>query len=59
MQFDPIKPMLKAPGSKLLKLEYKKLLLNFAFNLNMRHDSQVKIFGPRTSPMVGLCRLTL
>jgi hypothetical protein len=36
VQVDPIKPMLKAPGTKRLKLEYDKLLSSFAFNFNLR-----------------------
>jgi hypothetical protein len=34
---DPMKPKLKAPGTKLWKLEHEKLLLRFAFNYNWRH----------------------
>ena len=37
MQVDPIKPMLKAPGSKRLKLECDQLPSSFAFKLNLRH----------------------
>ena len=36
MQVDPIKPTLKAPGTKRLKLGYDKLLSNFAFEFNLR-----------------------
>ena len=36
VQVDPIKPMLKLPGTKRLKLEYGKLLSEFAFNFNLR-----------------------
>ena len=36
MQLDPIKPTLKAPGIKLLKLKYDKLLSNFASKFNLR-----------------------
>ena len=35
MQVDPIKPILKAPGTKHLKLEYDHLLSSFAFNFNL------------------------
>jgi hypothetical protein len=35
-----MKPMSKAPGSKLLKLKYDKLLSNVAFNFNLRRYSQ-------------------
>ena len=37
VQVDPIKPTLKAPGTKRLKLKYDKLLSSFAFNFNLRH----------------------
>ena len=36
VQVDPIKPMLKAPGTKRLKLKYNKLLSSFAFKINLR-----------------------
>ena len=36
MQVDSIKPMLKAPGTKLLKPEYDELLSRFAFKFNLR-----------------------
>ena len=36
MQVDPIKPTVKAPGIKLLKLKYDTPLSNFAFNFNWR-----------------------
>ena len=35
MQVDPIKPTLKAPVFKRLKLEHEKPLSNFAFNFNL------------------------
>jgi len=37
VQVDPIKPTLKAPGTKRLKLKYDEPLSNFAFNFNLRH----------------------
>ena len=36
LQLDPIKPMLKAPATKRLKLEYDKLASSFTFNCNLR-----------------------
>jgi hypothetical protein len=36
VQVDPIKPTLKAPGSKRLKLKSEELLSSFAFNFNLR-----------------------
>jgi len=36
VQVEPIKPWLKAPGNKRLKLKYDKLLSSVAFNWNLR-----------------------
>jgi hypothetical protein len=36
VQIDPIKPTLKAPGTKPSKLKYDKPLSSFAFNVNLR-----------------------
>jgi len=36
---DPLKPKLKAPGSKRWKLQCDQLLSSFAFNCNMRRYS--------------------
>jgi len=36
VQVDPIKPALKAPGTKRLELIYDGLVSNFAFNFNPR-----------------------
>ena len=36
MQVDLIKPTLKAPGTKRLKLKYDELLSNVAFKFNLR-----------------------
>jgi hypothetical protein len=36
VQADPIKPTLKAPGTKGLKLKYDELVSNFAFKCNLR-----------------------
>ena len=37
MQVHPIKPKLKPPGTKRLKLGYEELISNFAFKFNLRH----------------------
>jgi hypothetical protein len=37
VQVDPIKPTLKAPGTKRLKLELEKPISKFAFKFNLRH----------------------
>jgi hypothetical protein len=39
VQVDPIKPTLKPPGSKRLKLAREKSLSNLAFKINLRHYS--------------------
>ena len=39
VQDDPIKPTLKSPEIKLLKLKYDKPLSNFAFKFNLRRYS--------------------
>ena len=36
MQVAPIKPTLKAPGTKRLKLKYEQLLSTVGFNFNLR-----------------------
>jgi len=36
VQVDPIKPNLKAPGTKRLILKYDGLLSNFAFKFDLR-----------------------
>ena len=36
LTLDPIKPTLKVPGTKRLKLKHDKLLSTFAFNFNLR-----------------------
>ena len=41
MQVDPIKPTLKAPVSKILKLKYDKLLSNVASEVNLRHYTKL------------------
>ena len=67
MQVDPIKPMLKPPGTKRLRLEYDGLLSNFGFKFNLRrHTEAMKsdvvnfFYGMGvTEDKVGRCRLTL
>jgi len=41
----PIKPALKAPVSKCLKLKYDMQLLNAAFKINLRHYTEVGAFA--------------
>jgi len=40
VQVDPIKPKLKPPGCKRLKLKYDKQPSNIAFKFNMHHYTQ-------------------
>jgi len=51
-----MKPVLKAPGAKRLKLrvESDKLLSSIAFNFNLRHYMMDKM----NFHLVGGCRLT-
>jgi len=43
VQVDPIKPMLKAPGTERLKLEYDGTPSNFAFKFNLRRHTTVTL----------------
>ena len=40
MQVDPIKPTLKPPGMKRLKLKHDGLLSSFAFKFNLRRYTE-------------------
>jgi len=52
VQVDPIKPTLKAPGSKRLKLKYDNLHSSFAFKFNLRRcTTAAPSPTPRTPPM--------
>jgi len=50
VQVDPIKPTLKASGTKRLKLKHCKLLSSFAFKFNLRRCSSVCSWRARCSP---------
>jgi hypothetical protein len=66
VQVDPMKPKMKPPGAKRLKLKCDILLSNIAFKFNLRRYSvaadlghHVACFGLASSMyMVGRCRLT-
>ena len=45
MQVEPVKPTLKPPGSKRLKLEAEKLLSNFAFKFNLRRYNTARFYA--------------
>jgi hypothetical protein len=70
MQVDPIKPTLKPPGTKQLKVKYEELLPSFALNFNFRRyieefsaglaaalAEQAESWG--FTAEVGRCRFTL
>jgi hypothetical protein len=62
VQVDPIKPNLKAPGIKRLKLKYDKLLSSFAFKFNLHRFNMVHAMfrdDGVTRATVWRCRLTL
>ena len=62
MQIDPIKPTLKAPGTKLLKLKCDKPLSNFAFEFNLRRYTKaqaVRNFTESRLLEVGLLHLSV
>jgi len=66
VQLDPIKPTLKAPGMRPLKLTYDKPLSNFAFKFNLRRYMKAEAPSKPTMPPkllylseVGRCKLTL
>ena len=40
VQLEPMKPMLKPPGTKRLKLSFDEPLSNVALNLNVRRYAQ-------------------
>ena len=44
MQVLPIKPTLKAPGAKCLKLTCDEPLSNFAFNFNLRRYEPERVY---------------
>jgi hypothetical protein len=58
VQIDSIKPMLKAPVTKRLKLKYDELVSSFAFNFNLRqYTPEESMRRVEALLMVGRCRL--
>ena len=49
VQVEPMKPVLKAPGSKHLKLNHNNLLTRFAFNFNLRRYTSAAASSPLAS----------
>jgi hypothetical protein len=56
VQVEPMKPMLKPPGTQRLKPKYDNLLSSFAFNFNLRRYSSAERLFARV-PLVRRCRL--
>ena len=55
MQVEPIKPLLKAPGTKRLKLKFEVPLSNFAFKFNIHHyTSDTAYAGAQGSMQRGM-----
>ena len=63
MQFDPIKPTFKAPGTKRLTPKHDEPLSSVAFKFNLRRYTEVaeEEEGPSDDgeDRVGRCRSTL
>jgi hypothetical protein len=63
VQVDPIKPTLKAPGAKRLKLKFDDLVSIFAFNVKLRRYAEgaggFSEKHGRAAAAAGRCRLTL
>jgi len=56
VQVDPIKPTLKTPGTKRLRLKCGKLLSSFAFNFNLRRYSKAGAAIPAGVLLCGRAR---
>ena len=54
MQVNPIKPMLKPPGTKHLKLKYDELLSSLAFKFNFRRYTLVELNQRRQDLLIEL-----
>jgi len=61
VQVDPIKPTLKVPGTKRLKVQYDELLSSFPFKFNLRRYIEVReeLAAAAAAAVVGRCRLTV
>jgi hypothetical protein len=66
VQVDPIKPTLKAPGTKRLKLEFDELLSDSGFEFKLRRYTKVAgqsvdplIFSTSRFALVRRCRLSV
>ena len=59
MQVEPMKPMLKAPGTKRLKPYTDKPPSNVAFKVHLRRYTKEGKEFRKQKDKVGRCRLTL
>ena len=64
VQVDPIKPKLKPPGTKRLKVQCDILLSTSAFHFNLRRypvalHALLNDIAPKKALKVGRCSLTL
>jgi hypothetical protein len=50
-----MKPTLKAPGIKRLKLEYDELLSSFGFKFNMRRYTMEEVHETETTQELWVC----
>jgi hypothetical protein len=57
VQVDPVKPVLKAPGTQRLKLELEKLLSNFGFKFNLRRYTPAALGDTPAAAAAALPRL--
>jgi len=55
VQVAPIKPTLKAPGSKRLKLNMDQLISNFGLNFNLSRFSSVHVVTHLRVPIAHIC----
>jgi hypothetical protein len=55
VQVEPIKPVLKAPGTKCLKLKCDEPLSSFDFNFNLRHYTVVDCVDGSRAAGLALC----
>jgi hypothetical protein len=56
VQIDPVKPTLKPPGTRRLKLKGDGLLSSFAFKFNLRRCAKYDAWGYVIKPHTGSVR---
>ena len=55
MPVDPVKPMLKPPGTKRLKLKCDVLLSSFAFKINLRRSIKAHLPSAAAGTQILMC----